>query len=175
MNGTPIHLMDNQTQTYNGRVNIMDNTNQQSYPLFLKTKSKDNFQKEALKGIQSGTILNTLFFSKKNVDDLQQMIRYNIYIMSNKKHIIDKQSETELHIVMRAYYLQYARNLSTNIKEQIKELNSMVLDWVLPKIMTQIEQYLVFKKQVSGVYEPIDRQINVSNAGTKTLELKTFF
>ena len=59
--------------------------------------------------------------------------------------------------------------------EQIKQLNTMVLDWVIPKIMTQIEQYLTYKQQVSGVYQPMEREINTSVSGTKTIELKSFF
>ena len=45
----------------------------------------------------------------------------------------------------------------------------MVLDWVIPKIMTQIEQYLTYKKQVSGIYQPMEREVNTSVSELKLL------
>ena len=158
-----------------GRVNIMDVSDAKSYPLYHNNKTNSEFKNEALKGIQSSSLLSQLFFCQQNVNDLQNMIRYNVWVISGKQHIIERQSEIDLHIIMRSFYLQYSQNQQTHITQQIKQLNTLVLDWVIPKIMTQITQYLTYKKQVSGIYQPMEREINTSVSGTNTLELKTFF
>ena len=72
--------------------------------------------------------LNQLFFSHKNLDLIQDMIRYRVYMKSNQKYIIGKQSNVEVQIVMRSIYLQQSTNLPTNIKEQISYLNNLVAD-----------------------------------------------
>ena len=59
-------------------------------------KAMKNFQVEALYGIQETTQLNQLYFSKANMNEIQAGIRYYVYIKTDKKHIIDKQSEVEL-------------------------------------------------------------------------------
>lgn len=175
MNNLPLSFQNSETVRNSGRVNIMDNQNARSYPLYQDNKDTVEYKNEALKGIQISSPLSQLFFCKKNVEDLHNMIRYNVWIISGKKHIIDRQSDVDLHVVMRSFYLQYSQNQNTHITQQIKQLNTMVLDWVIPKIMTQIEQYLSYKKDVSGVYKPMEREVNTSVQGTNTLELKNFF
>lgn len=175
MNGTPIHLFQQNDTKRNGRIDIMDNKEAERFPLYENKKKNTEYKNEALKGIQISSPLSKLFFSEKNINDIQNMIRYNVWLKSNKEHIIGRQSDIDLHIVMRSFYLQYAQHQQVNITNQIKELNTLVLNWVIPKILTQIKQYIVYKQQVSGIYEPIDREINTSVSGTKTLELKTFF
>jgi len=39
---------------------------------------------------------------------IQDGIRYQVYLKTDKKHIIDKQSEVELEIIMRSIYLQHS-------------------------------------------------------------------
>lgn len=175
MDYDPLNYQNSQVPKNSGRVDISDNSNSKTYPLYQNNKQNSDYKDEALKGIQSSSPLSQLFFSNQNVNDLQNMIRYNVWLISQKKHIIDRQSDVDLHVVMRSFYLQYSQNQQNNITLQIKQLNTMVLDWVIPKIMTQIEQYLTYKKQVSGVYQPMEREVNTSVSGTKTIELKNFF
>ena len=175
MNNLPLSYQNSEKLLNNGRVDILDNQHSQPYPLYQDEKKNVEYKDEALKGIQSSSPLSQLFFCRQNVNDIQNMIRYNVWIISGKKHIIDRQSDVDLHVIMRSFYLQYSQNQQTHITEQIKQLNTMVLDWVIPKIMTQIEQYLTYKQQVSGVYQPMEREINTSVSGTKTIELKSFF
>jgi len=175
MDYNPLNYQNSQVPKNNGRVDILDNSNSKTYPLYQSNKQNSDYKDEALKGIQSSSPLSQLFFSSQNVNDIQNMIRYNVWLISGKKHIIDRQSDVDLHVVMRSFYLQYSQNQQNNITLQIKQLNTMVLDWVIPKIMTQIEQYLTYKKQVSGIYQPMEREVNTSVSGTKTIELKNFF
>ena len=169
-------VFSQQKDVLNGRVNILNDKAQEQWPLFQQNNTGAiNYKEEALRGIQSKSTLSQVFFSKNNIDLLQNQIRYNVWLQSNKKHIIGRQSDTELEIVMRSIYLQYSKNLPYNIKEQIKELNTMILDYCIPNILSEVEQYLSYKVNVSTLPEPISRPESLSSAGTKTLILKNFF
>ena len=56
----------------------------------------------------------------------------------------------------------------------IKGLNTLVLDWCIPRIFSEVEQFMAYRKNVSSLPNPIERSVNMSISGTKTLELKNF-
>ena len=132
-----------------------------------------NFQVEALYGIQETTKLNQLFFSKANMNIIQDGIRYQVYIKTDKKHIIGKQSELELEIIMRSIYLQHSPNLPNNIKEQIKYLNDLVINWCVEQIIPEIYQYYGYLKEVEYMPTPIDLPLNLSSKGSRSLRSVT--
>ena len=110
----------------NGRVNITNTVPTNSYPLFEQENNGNSyFNDNALKGIQLSSELSNMFFSKKNIDYLQNTIIQTIY--SKYKYKISRQSDIELKIIMRSFYLQYSRNQACNLQEQINTLNNMVL------------------------------------------------
>jgi len=161
------------SQCQNGRV-IMNNTqNVKDMNMIEGNKPNNNFQVESLYGIQETSKLNQLFFSKKNMDIIQNNIRYTVYIKTNKKHIIDKQSDIELQIIMRSMYLQHSPNLEYNYKEQIEYLNKLVVDWSVEKIIPQLEQYIGYLKEVEYMPLPIDLPVNLSSKGSRTLRSVT--
>jgi hypothetical protein len=162
--------------TYNGRIQGLDHNAQK---MFYMSSQDDNrqtspYQTEAIKGIIEANPLSSLFFSKQNIDSLQEAIRYLVWDKSCKKHIIDRQSDDELKVVMRSIYLQNAKHQPLNFKEQIRELNTLVLRFCVPKILNEIESYLNFRNEISTLPKPLERSENVSVKGTKTLELKNF-
>lgn len=160
--------------SYNGRVDIQSATNAKEYVNALKGKNDSCFREEALRGIQSGHKLSDVFFSKENMEALQQGIRYLVWEKSCQKYVIDKQSEDDLRIIMRSVFLQHALNQPYMIIEQVRELNKKVLEFVVPRVMNEIAVYLEYKKRVSTLPEPLARSENTSVAGTKTLELRDF-
>jgi hypothetical protein len=161
------------SQYQNGRV-IMNNTqNVKDMNMIEGNKPNNNFQVESLYGIQETSKLNQLFFSKKNMDIIQNNIRYTVYVKTNKKHIIDKQSDIELQIVMRSMYLQHSPNLEYNYREQIEYLNKLVVDWSVEQIIPQLEQYIGYLKEVEYMPMPIDLPVNLSSKGSRTLRSVT--
>lgn len=160
----------------NGLVNILDGKTEPRYELYDGTQHiNNNYTPEAIKGIHTDTDVSRIFFSQQNIDELQNMMRYNIWILSEKQYLIDRQSDAELRLIMRSMYLQYCQHQQNNINAQIKYLNKLVLDYCLPKILSEVKQYMKYRKDASGLYRPIDRSINMSVKGSKTLELKQFF
>lgn len=132
---------------------------------------KTKINKTVLRGIFECNNLSDLFFSPENIKNIQNQIRYNVWKESNNVYIVDEQDPMELSIIMRSLYLQYSKNININIKEQIKELNSIVVDDVTPTIISNIQQYLTYLRDKQKPYRTMDRPINVSSAGLKSLRV----
>lgn len=120
------------------------------------------------------TILSDAYFSKNNIQILQNGIRYGVYKLSNKQYIISEQNEDELIIVMRSIFLQYSKNLKNNITQQIQTLNQMVLDYSIKQVYSEAVSYIKYKYDISNMYEPIDRPV-LSRNNDKQLVLKKWF
>jgi hypothetical protein len=135
----------------------------------------NNFNTDSIKGNLSENSLNSLFFSEINLDAIQLGIKNLVAKKTNGKHILGRQSDTELRIIMRSIYLQYGRNLNEDIILQVKDLNKKVLDYCVPKILINIEQYEQYIIDASNVHVPLERSENVSNKGSKTLYRKELF
>jgi len=160
-------------QFQNGRVTLT-NENIKDMKMFdNENKINNNFQVEALYGIQETSTLNQLFFSKKNMDIIQNMIRYTVYEKSEKKFVIDRQSDVELEIVMRSIYLQHSPNLPNKIKEQIQYLNKLVSDWCSEQIIPEVSQYFGYMKELEYMPVPIDLPLNLSSKGSRSLRSVT--
>lgn len=164
--------MNMNSQFQNGRV-ITTNKNVKDMKMVENADTKTNFQVECLYGIQETSQLNQLFFSKANMNIIQNMIRYDVYNKSNQKHLIDKQSDIELEIIMRSIYLQHSPNLQYKIKEQLQYLNRLVSDWCVEHILPEVEQYLGYLKEVEYMPMPIDLPLNLSSKGSRSLRSVT--
>lgn len=152
---------------YNGRVNIIsDNLNNQSIPLF----SENNKQK---KSNAAKTILTQndpiylAFFSNKNIELIQNSMKNLVFKQSDGRYQIENQSYEQLEIIMNSIYLQYGKFQENNITGQVKELNQLVLNYAVPNILTNIEQYNSYKKDVSFMPEPMSRPVNLNKTGLK--------
>ena len=128
---------------------------------------------DAIRGNLMATPLNTAFFSPENVQIIQNRIRYQVW--EKTKHVIDPQSSDDLLIVMRSMYYQYGKNQPTRIKEQIEELNKIVTDWSLSKIIPEIDMYLYYRKDVSKLPVPLELPMLQTLAGTRSLPFPKFF
>ena len=159
-------------QFQNGRV-ITTNKPLKDLQMIENNTTQVNFQQEALYGIQETTHLNQLFFSKENMNIIQDKIRYQVYLNTEKKHIIGKQSDVELEIIMKSIYLQHSPNLPNQIKEQIKYLNELVCNWCVEKIIPEIYQYVGYLKEVEYMPVPLEHPVNLSSKGTKNLRSVT--
>jgi hypothetical protein len=160
-------------QFQNGRVTLTNENIKDMNMFENENKMMNNFQVEALYGIQETSKLNQLFFSKANMDIIQNNLRYNVYIKSEKKYVIDKQSDVELEIIMRSIYLQHSPNLPNKIKEQIQYLNKLVVDWCTEQIIPEVSQYIGYRKEIEYMPVPIDLPLNLSSKGSRTLRSVT--
>lgn len=135
----------------------------------------NNFKGDAIKGNFNKNCLNDVFFSDDNINALQIGMRNMVANATNGDTIIGKQSDIELKIIMRSIYLQYGKNLNENILGQVKSLNKKVLDYSVPRILVEIEQNKNYIMDASNLHTPMDRSVNVSNKGSKTLYKEKLF
>ena len=75
---------------------------------------------------------------------------------------------------MRSIYFQYGKNNNFNVIEQVRELNRIVINWCVDEIITNINQYMNYKTNISTLPMPMERAQLPSQKGTKTLEIKSF-
>ncbi len=156
-------------QFQNGRVININEKPVEWYQAFDGNQPNDSFQNQALYGIQSHSVLGDAYFSKANVQLVHDMVRYQVYLRSDKKHLIGEQSNLDLEIIMRSIFLQRAKHLPNQIPEQIKELNMMVVNVILPRILSSIEQYIGYLHRVEHLPDEIPLPKNMSNKGTRLL------
>jgi hypothetical protein len=156
----------------NGRVNAMGDVPSYQFP-----NNPDNYTENpnniTTRNLECSQV-SGMFFSTENINLLQNGMRNQILNMSNGKFIIGRQSDDELKIIMRSIYYQYSKNLPYNIKEQVKYLNTKVLEWSVPRILTNLKQDQQYRKDISTLPEPLERSQLPSQKGTRVLEIKSF-
>ena len=159
----------------NGRVNIMDQNTSAVFTLsdHIPVNDKSDFR-EALNGSWSNTPLSDTFFSRENINMLQNGLRYGVYEKSNNQFVIGNQNNDELKIIMRSIFLQNSKNLPTNITEQIVNLNNKVLDYGVNQIYGEVESYMKYKRDASSLVSPMELP-SLTKENDKQLEYKTFF
>lgn len=121
----------------------------------------------------SDTPLNRLFFSQGNIDRLQTDIQMTVRQMVNAT--IDRQSDSDLMMVMRSYYLQYAQNNPARLQEELDDLNKRVVNFCSNRIAVEVEAYRYYRKDIMDFPAPIANPVDVKIYGTRVGELKTFF
>jgi hypothetical protein len=115
------------------------------------------------------TPLTFLFFSGKNIDNLQNLIKFVTYNQIGQ--LIDKQSDTELMIIMRSIFLEYSAHpklpdesmtqdeldvLFKKYTNEVARLNELVVNAVVPMIASQLQQYMDYIKDASQ--QPYQRE-----------------
>jgi len=123
----------------------------------------------------SCTPLNTTFFSQANVDNLQSKIKADVLARSMGRFAIDNQSESDLLIIMRSYYLQYGDNSPERVAESLEDLNQRVVTYCGNSIMSEVEAYKQYRKDILDFPDPIANPVATQVYGSRTGELKSFF
>jgi hypothetical protein len=130
---------------------------------------------DAIRGNVASTPLNQAYFSPANVQIIQNKIRREVYDRSGGEFLIDPQSVDELMIVMRAMYLQYCKNMPNQIPEQISELNQMVADWVVPKVLAECSMHKTYLRDIQSLPTPMSHPVLMTKSGSKTAAFDRFF
>lgn len=123
----------------------------------------DNLHLDSLK--QCETPLNTLFFSEFNQNLLQRGIRQ---AFKNKTGIaIDRQNSDDLYGIMRMVFINNSGDHHSNINEQVRFMNTRVIETALTQIQTGVSQYISYVKDVETISTPLDLPKNTSTYGNK--------
>ena len=163
----------------NGRINIFDGEPTDPNLRFkmqerISIKNKTTEYREALTGTWENNILSQLFFSKENIQIIQNAIRAGVYKMSDNKIVVSPQNIETIKIIMRSTYLQYAEHRAENITEQIERLNKIVLDYCVPTLYNETVGYQKYLEDASTMYKPMENP-QPHDRDFKQLMLKQWF
>ena len=159
---------------FNAKIYLNENDNPPNYDLYVNSNNQQQNFKNSLVGIQEKSELSTTYFSKSNVDVIQNNIQSKIYEESGGQYRIGRQSDLQLQIIMRSIYLSYSKNMNTDINQQVQELNNLVIGEAVSNILPNIRQYLGYRNDISTPRHIISHPINPSSSGEKTYSLINF-
>lgn len=120
------------------------------------------------------TEVSRLFFSRLNFAALQHSIRYRVWVETNGKYVIGPQDATEIAAIMRSVYLEYGRNTGFRVADQVRGLNAHVLDFAVPRIVSELRSREHYLHDISHMPVPLELGAATSIKGSRQLEMKPF-
>jgi len=168
----PNNAANNQEELkYNAKIYFKENESPPNYDLYSGSNQPQSCFQNSLSGIQEVNAVSSTFFSKQNVDLIQNKIIEKIFQESNGLYKIGRQSDLQLQIIMRSIYLSYGKNMDSYIQEQINELNKYVIDESVKNIIPNIKQYLGYREDIRKPRQIMAHPVNPSMKGGKTYSL----
>lgn len=125
----------------------------------------------SLRGDHENNMFSQVFFSKENVQIIQNGLRAKIHELTGK--VIPPQNTNNLMIIMRTLFDQYGNYYKTGMKEEIQRLNQIVLNYAIPQIRSSLESYLYYLKDQESLPVPMSQPIQ-TDRDFKQLEMKPF-
>ena len=149
----------NSTKSSNGRIDIKNKSGPDISNLFamydkIPANQCTTFREPTL-GQWDETMLSNAYFSKENIQIIQNGIRAGVYKKSNGQYVVGPQDCDSLKIVMRSIFLQHSANQNRNITGQIEELNKIVLDYSIPYVYGEAQGYMKYLYDISNLAVPM--------------------
>jgi hypothetical protein len=148
-----------------GRIQIEKGESVKPYELYKDSSKQQDTNVSLISNIIVPNALSRTFFSNDNVERLQRQIISRIYTETSKQ--IGKQSYQELQIIMKSMYLQYSKNLNTDIEGQVVLLNKYVVDDCVHTIKGNVSQYEYYLKDITSPIPVRTHPQSSSNKGYK--------
>jgi hypothetical protein len=170
----------NSYKTSNGRVNIINKTQgpdiSNLFAMYDKIPANQctTFREPTL-GQWDETQLSKAYFSKENIQIIQNGIRAGVYDKSNKQYTVAPQDCEVLKIIMRSVFLQHAANQPDNISGQIEQLNKIVLDYCIFHVYSEAQSYVKYLHDVSTLAVPLATPIVETQKDKKNYLMPNWF
>lgn len=159
----------------NGRIDIQSPDTRSLFNMYDKIPAHQcTTYRNPLEGQWDDSTLSNAYFSKENIQIIQNGIRAGVYKQSNNQYVVAPQDCDSLKIVMRSIYLQYSANLPGNISGQIEALNQMVLNFCIQQVYSEAKGYMKYLSDASNMYVPIAHPV-LAKDDDKELILKPWF
>jgi hypothetical protein len=142
---------------HNGRVDLITEENPHARMQMMEKKMLKNKAVsycDSLKGLWEDNSLAHAYFSKENIQMVQNAIRAGVYEKSEAKYIIAPPNMDNLMIIMRSYFLSYVQYQS-NITDEIKTLNQQVVDYCVHELYSASQAYVRYLIDQSSMYVPL--------------------
>jgi hypothetical protein len=161
-------------------------------PDFQGSRGASRYQAWAVQSLQmTPTVLMNLLFSDENVEYLQNKLIDEVYAIRKIK--IQKQSIDELLIIMRNKYIYaisgylfypdktavYARGdvhgkngnayYNGGLEQQLMQLNKSILEECVKQVLSGIDQYMLYYKDISTLPMPLENPVLTSEKGSRVL------
>lgn len=161
----------------NGRVNIIDTPDISNlFSLYDKIPANQcTTYRDPLLGQWDETSLSNAYFSKENIQIIQNGIRAGVYEKSNHQYIVNEQDCNALKTIMRSVFLQHSANQPTNIPQQIAELNKIVLDYCIFHVYSEAQSYMKYLHDVSTLAVPLSLPILETQKDKNNYEMPKWF
>ena len=154
----------NSYKSSNGRIDIINKTQAPDltnlFAMYDKIPANQcaTFREPTL-GQWDETSLSKAYFSKENIQIIQNGIRSGVYKKSNNQYVVASQECDTLKIIMRSIFLQHAANQPDNISGQIEQLNKIVLDYCIFNVYSEAQSYMKYLHDVSTLAVPLSTPI----------------
>ena len=159
----------------NGRIDIQSPDTRSLFNMYDKIPAHQcTTYRNPLEGQWDDSTLSNAYFSKENIQIIQNGIRAGVYKQSNNQYVVAPQDCDSLKIVMRSIYLQYSANLPGNVSGQIEALNQMVLNFCIQQVYGEAKGYMKYLSDASNMYVPIAHPV-LAKDDDKELVLKPWF
>lgn len=125
----------------------------------------------------TGTVseFSTLFFSKRNIKEIQTRIRNTVYQVTQGEYKIGEQDETNLVVTMKSIYNKFARDELDKkyYKDSLNYLDDLVVKKCVPQIISGIKSYLLYLRdtEIPRGTRSLPNPESTSIAGTKNYSL----
>jgi hypothetical protein len=119
--------------------------------------------------------VETLFFSDENIELINKKLILSVWKKSKNQYKIGFQDKDKLLIVMRYIYLEFSRNLPYDLAEQINDLNCLVVNEIIPNVITNFEQKLGYLRDIEKRQVPVPLPQSTSKMKTLPTANKDFF
>ena len=159
----------------NGRIDIQSPDTKSLFNMYDKIPAHQcTTYRNPLEGQWDDSTLSNAYFSKENIQIIQNGIRAGVYKQSNNQYVVAPQDCDSLKIVMRSIFLQYSANLPGNVSNQIEALNQMVLNFCIQQVYSEAKGYMKYLSDASNMYVPIAHPV-LAKDDDKELVLKPWF
>jgi hypothetical protein len=163
-----------------GTTDISDLKSPGNYDDTQESKKTGSNTRFLFKNLYGETLLTYLFFSEENIENLQKLIR--MLVFKEMEQVVDYQSRNDLMIVMRSIFLELSEhpeliNQTMSVQkrqallkvytQEVDRLNQLVLNWVVPKVCSGLQQYLGYLKDSMDPIKPMEAPVNTSISGTR--------
>jgi hypothetical protein len=159
----------------NGRVDLKTPNTSTLFEMYDKIPANQCATfRNPTEGLWDETKLSSAFFSRENIQILQNGIRAGVYKKSNGQYLVGPQDCDSLKIIMRSVYLQHSANQVNNITQQIAELNKIVLDYSIKQVYSEAQGYMKYLDDASTLVVPIAHPVMANNSD-REIEFKGWF
>tara|TARA_B100001996_G_C18654821_1_gene590803 strand:- start:1299 stop:1706 length:408 start_codon:yes stop_codon:yes gene_type:complete len=106
----------------------------------------------------------SLFFSDSNMHFIQKKLALNVKQYTGKS--ISPQSCDEIFVIMKFVYLSLNYIDESNASKQVNLLNTLVLNELVPMVVSNVTQYFQYINDISSNPIPLERSTPSSTKST---------